>query len=139
MAKCRHDQQSGAPCPPGAPLGFARSEAPAARGGLARGLLLLEVVDIDPPGHQKAEGPQEEVSHHCGHVDVFWPVHLNAKEGHEDERNGEDQIDPYLSADLARLARLDHALLAGQLSSHLAWLFVIQASGVLRPLKAGRI
>jgi hypothetical protein len=82
MAKCRQDQQSGRPWVAGL------------------GLFFTEVVDIDPPGHEEAEGPQEDVAHHCRHVDV-WPVDPHACKGHEDERNGKNQVDANGAADRA--------------------------------------
>ena len=63
-------------------------------------LLFLEVIDIDPPCHEEAEGSQEDVAHHRRHVDV-WPVDPHACKGHEDERNGKNQVNANGAADRA--------------------------------------
>ena len=114
MAKCRQDQQSGGRC--------------------AGTLFFLEVIGVDTPSHHGQEAAQKDIAHHRGHVDVLWPIYLDAEEGHKNERDGKNQINPNQPADLTRHARLGRSLLAWSGLGLLTRLFPIQAGGVLGPL-----
>jgi len=100
----------------------------------AAGLLFLEVVGIDTPSHHGQESAQKDIAHHRSHVDVLWPINLDAEEGHKNERDGKNQINPNQSADLTRHTRLGRSLLTWSGVGLLPRLFIIQAGGVLRPL-----
>ena len=119
MAKCRQDQQSGGRC--------------------AGTLFFLEVIGVDTPSHHGQEAAQKDIAHHRSHVDVLWPINLDAEERHKNKRNGEYQINPNQPTNLAGHTRLGRSLLARSGVGLLPRLFPIQAGGVLGPLKAGAI
>jgi len=103
------------------------------------GLLFLEVVGIDTPSHHGQETAQEDIAHHRSHIDVLWPVNLDAEERHKNKRNGKNQINPNESTDLAGHTRFGRPLLTRSGLSLLPRLLPIQAGGVLGPLKARAI